>query len=138
MAQGTKSLWQSNPVLILVMSGGFVTNFFWCLGLNIKNRSFEDYTKVEPLAKNYLLASIAGIVWYHQFMFYGMGSSFLGRELDFVGWTLHMAFIILFSNFWGLYFKEWKGVSTKTKTTLFLGLSIILTAMLFFGLAARG
>ncbi|EON74913.1 L-rhamnose-proton symporter [Lunatimonas lonarensis] len=138
LAQGTPTLWQSNPVLILVMLGGFVTNFLWCLGLNIKNRSFQDYTKVQPLTKNYLLAGTAGIVWYHQFMFYGMGSSFLGRDLDFVGWTLHMAFIIMFSNFWGLYFKEWKGVSKQTKRTLYLGLATILTAMLFFGLATRG
>jgi hypothetical protein len=69
LAQGTPTLWQSNPVLILVMLGGFVTNFLWCLGLNIKNRSFYDYTKVQPLTKNYLLAGTAGIVWYHQFMF---------------------------------------------------------------------
>lgn len=134
---GTKSLWQSNPVLILVMSGGFLTNFIWCIGLNIKNKSFNDYTQIRPLTKNYILASIAGLVWYHQFMFYGMGSSFLGKDLDFVGWTLHMAFIILFSNAWGLYFKEWQGVSRTTWITLYGGLGTIILAMLMFGIGAK-
>ncbi|WP_373497309.1 L-rhamnose/proton symporter RhaT [Aquiflexum sp.] len=138
MEQGTNSLWQINPVLILVMGGGFVTNFIWCIGLNIKNKSFRDYTNTKPLGKNYLLASVAGVVWYHQFMFYGMGSSFLGRDLDFVGWTLHMAFIIMFSNLWGLYFQEWKGVSRKTFVTLYSGLGFIILAMVMFGLGARG
>lgn len=134
--QGTKSLWQTSPVLVLVMGGGFLTNLIWCLALNFKNRSFGDYYQTIPLKRNYILAGLAGLVWYHQFMFYGMGSTFLGKDMEFIGWTLHMAFIILFSNLWGVYFKEWKGVCFKTKMKLYSGLVLIIFSMVLIGLAA--
>jgi len=43
MAQGTDALWQGLPVLIVVMFGGFTTNFIWCLSLNIKNGTGYQY-----------------------------------------------------------------------------------------------
>lgn len=43
MAAGTDKLWSGLPSLIVVMLGGFATNFIWCVGLNIKNRSGYQY-----------------------------------------------------------------------------------------------
>lgn len=40
---GTDALWSGLPSLIVVMFGGFTTNFIWCVGLNIKNRSGYEY-----------------------------------------------------------------------------------------------
>ena len=37
------SLWTGLPVLIVVLLGGFTTNFIWCLLLNIKNGSGYEY-----------------------------------------------------------------------------------------------
>ncbi len=37
------SLWTGLPVLIVVLLGGFTTNFIWCVILNIKNRSGYEY-----------------------------------------------------------------------------------------------
>ncbi|MDB5328836.1 MAG: L-rhamnose-proton symporter, partial [Phycisphaerales bacterium] len=42
-ARGGSELWQNLPVLILVTAGGFVTNFVWCVYLNVKNRSGHQY-----------------------------------------------------------------------------------------------
>ena len=62
-----------------------------------------------------------------------MGTTFLGEEYEFASWTLHMAFIIIFSTLWGLYFKEWKGVSKKTMRTLWLGLGVIILSTIIIG-----
>jgi L-rhamnose-H+ transport protein len=43
LKHGTPTLWQGLPVLIVVLIGGFTTNFLWCLGLNIKNRTGFQY-----------------------------------------------------------------------------------------------
>jgi L-rhamnose-H+ transport protein len=43
VAAGTAELWSGLPSLIVVMLGGFTTNFIWCVGLNIKNRSGYEY-----------------------------------------------------------------------------------------------
>ena len=36
-------LWQNLPVLVVVLLGGFTTNFLWCLILLVRNRSASQY-----------------------------------------------------------------------------------------------
>ena len=43
VAAGTSVIWSGLPKLIVVMLGGFATNFVWCVGLNIKNRTGYQY-----------------------------------------------------------------------------------------------
>ncbi|MEX0273753.1 MAG: L-rhamnose/proton symporter RhaT [Flavobacteriaceae bacterium] len=114
---GTKDIFQNNPVIVWILWGGFLTNFIWTLVLGFKNKSFHNLTKTpaKGRTKNYILAMAGGITWYFQFFFYGMGTTFLGEEYEFASWTLHMAFIIIFSTVWGLYFREWQGTSKKQK-----------------------
>jgi L-rhamnose-H+ transport protein len=52
LAQGTSMLWQGLPVLVVVLLGGFTTNFIWCVFLNVRHRSGREYIGVparEPL-----------------------------------------------------------------------------------------
>lgn len=127
-------LYQNNVTYIVILWGGFTTNFLWCLYLLIKNHSFSDYTKSSaPLAKNFLLCAIAGTTWYLQFFFYGMGESRLGNGAS--SWILHMAFIILISNAWGIALKEWKGVSKPTYTAIIAGIATIIISICIVGFA---
>src|SRR5688572_33450108 len=101
--------------------------------LNARNKTFGDYTnKKTPLASNYLFAALAGTTWFLQFFFYGMGESKLGNGPS--SWILHMAFIILVANMWGLLLKEWKGVNRKTIQTIVIGIVTIILAVLLVGL----
>lgn len=126
-------LWQNGPVLVVILWGGLTANLLWCVALNIRNKSYRDYTdKRTPLKGNYIFAAIAGITWYCQFMFYGIGSTQMG-EHDFTSWTLHMAFIILFSTLWGVVTKEWKGAGKRTLTTLTVGLVVLVSATILIG-----
>ncbi|MEP6645295.1 MAG: L-rhamnose/proton symporter RhaT, partial [Acidobacteriaceae bacterium] len=43
LQHGTPVLWQGLPVLIVVLVGGFVTNFVWCLVLLIRNKTGHQY-----------------------------------------------------------------------------------------------
>ena len=36
-------LWQGLPALIVILLGGFTTNFIWCVYLNLKNRTGYQY-----------------------------------------------------------------------------------------------
>lgn len=127
-------LYQNNVTYIVILWGGFTTNFLWCLYLLIKNNSFSDYTKAsEPLGKNFLLCAVAGTTWYLQFFFYGMGESRLGNGAS--SWILHMAFIILISNAWGIALKEWKGVSKQTNTAIIAGILTIILSICIVGFA---
>ena len=130
--QGFNPLFQNNVTYIVILWGGLTTNFIWCMILNARNKSFGDYTnKKTPLVKNYLFAALAGTTWFLQFFFYGMGESKLGNGPS--SWILHMAFIILVANMWGLLLKEWKGVSKKTIMTVTTGIIIIILSVLLVG-----
>ncbi|MFN8356895.1 MAG: L-rhamnose/proton symporter RhaT [Spirosomataceae bacterium] len=125
-------LYRNNVVYVVVLWGGLTTNFIWCMILNARNKSFGDYTDAKtPLLSNYLFSAIAGTTWFLQFFFYGMGESRLGNGAS--SWILHMAFIILVANSWGLVLKEWKGVSRKTMNTIVLGILTIILSVLIVG-----
>jgi L-rhamnose-H+ transport protein len=44
---GTAVLWQGLPVLVVVLAGGFTTNFIWCVVLNYRNRTGYQYFQSE-------------------------------------------------------------------------------------------
>jgi L-rhamnose-H+ transport protein len=50
VSHGASDLWQGLPVLIVVLWGGFTTNFIWCVILNIKNRSGHEYLNLRRSA----------------------------------------------------------------------------------------
>jgi hypothetical protein len=156
------ALWQGLPVLIVVLIGGFTTNFIWCVLLNFKNKTGYQYLsgtvreehlslagagggehggRVEgtitadlkvPLLKNYFFSALAGTIWYLQFFFYTMGESQMGRY-SFASWTLHMASIIIFSTMWGWIFHEWKGSSKKTHLLIALGIATLILSTIVIG-----
>ncbi len=129
---GCNPLFQNNVIFIVILWGGMTSNAIWCFYLNFRHRTFKDYTdKSTPLLKNYLFSGIAGITWFLQFFFYGMGASKLGNGSS--SWILHMAFIILISNLWGFVLKEWKGVSFKTYVTLGAGILVIILSVVLVG-----
>jgi L-rhamnose-H+ transport protein len=47
LRHGTPALWQGLPVLVVVLLGGFTTNFVWCVILNVRNRTGYQYFKSE-------------------------------------------------------------------------------------------
>jgi L-rhamnose-H+ transport protein len=130
---GVNPIFQNIPSLVVVLLGGLTTNFVWCMILNVKNKSYGDYTNSKtPLARNYIFCIIAGITWYLQFFFYGMGSSKMGKY-DFSSWTFHMAFIIIVSNCWGIYFKEWKGSGKTTMQVILFGILTVILSTIVVG-----
>ena len=125
-------LYQNNVTYVVVLWGGLTTNFIWCMILNARNKTFGDYSnKKTPLLSNYIFSALAGTTWFLQFFFYGMGESKLGNGAS--SWILHMAFIILTANMWGLVLKEWKGVNQKTSRTIIIGILTIILSILIVG-----
>lgn len=131
--QGFNPLFQNNVTYIVILWGGLTTNFIWCMYLHFKNKTFGQYTKPNtPIAANTFFCALAGTLWFLQFFFYGMGESKLGNGAS--SWILHMATIILTANAWGLYLKEWSGVSQKTFRTFVIGIATILLSIFLVGI----
>jgi L-rhamnose-H+ transport protein len=155
---GAAPLFQNFPVLIVALFGGFTTNFLWCAALSMRNKTGRDYLRVRcagetpadppaatkseagpaaapsppSLLFNYLFSAVAGITWYFQFFFYGMGTTKMGKY-DFSSWTIHMAFIITFSSLWGIYFREWKGTARPTRRLVVAGIIVLILSTIVVG-----
>jgi len=155
LAEGRADLWANLPVLIVVLCGGFLTNFVWSAILIARNRSLAqfagqpgenpmgapdapgDISATARIARpvliaNYLLAASAGIIWYFQFFFYSMGTTRMGKY-DFASWTLHMASIIIFATLWGVALREWKGTSLRTRILVSCGLLMLIGSTVVVG-----
>ena len=126
-------LYQNNVTYVVLLWGGLTTNFIWTTILSLKNKSYRNFTdKKTPIAKNLMFSAMAGTIWFLQFFFYGMGESKLGNGAS--SWILHMSTIILTANMWGIYQKEWKGVTPKTKWTITTGIAVIILAVIIVGI----
>ncbi len=128
---GTHELWQNTPLFAVILLGGFATNAAWCITLAVRNRSAGNLVAgpASQLTLNYLLCVIAGSLWFMQSLFYGMGETQMGRH-RFAGWSVLMVSIIVFSNLWGLAFREWSGTSRTTKSWLATGLAVLVLSAL--------
>ncbi len=143
---GANPIWTGLPKLIVVLAGGFTTNFIWCLYLLLKNKTLHQYTSSHecdttgkkrervPLLANFFFSALAGSTWYMQFFFYTMGETQMGNY-KFSSWTLHMASIIIFSTMWGIFLKEWKNTSGLTKFLVGLALVTLISSTVVVGYA---
>jgi len=128
LAHGTNPLFQKNPSLIFILLGGFITNLAYCGYLNIRNKTYRDYTSVSSgiLFNNLFFTFLAGLLWFLQFHFFGMGSSKLPAGMAVFGWSILMALNIAISNIWGILLREWKGVDRKTLLVLLVGIIVLI------------
>ena len=130
---GFNPLYQNNVTFVVILWGGLTTNLIWTTILSLKNKSYGDFVnKNTPIVKNILFSALAGTTWFLQFFFYGMGESKMGNGAS--SWILHMSTIILTANMWGIYRREWKGVATKTKWTITVGIAVILASVVLVGI----
>ncbi len=94
--------------------------------------AYSERLSLSTLFANYLFAALAGVIWYFQFFFYSMGTTKMGKY-DFSSWTLHMASIIIFATLWGIFLKEWKGTSGRTKRLVAAGLILLIGSTVIVG-----
>lgn len=134
-AQGVAPLFAGLPVILLVTTGGFVTNAAYCLYQNVRNHTAGEYLRVSrsTLVNNLLFCALAGLLWYSQFFGLETGKSFLTGSpiLTAFSWSILMSLNVLFSNLWGILLKEWKGCSPRTLATLVAGLVLLLFSIFF-------
>jgi L-rhamnose-H+ transport protein len=133
----TNPLFVSNPTLIFILLGGFIVNLAYCAFLNIKNGTYKDYTTVSGgvFLNNIGFTFLAGLLWFLQFHFYGMGKSQIPESMEAFSWSILMALVIAMSNIWGLFLKEWKGVSTRTIIVLLVGIVILILSTFVINLS---
>ena len=126
----TPAIYNALPATLLVTIGGFFTNAIYCLAQNAKNKTWADYRKKKLWANNITFCALAGVLWYSQFFGLSMGRGFFqpGDTMDTLAFCILMALNVVFSNFWGIVLKEWKGCNKKTIATLVVGIVVLIAS----------
>ena len=131
---GSNPLFAGLPAVLLITTGGFITNAIYCIYQNAKNKTGKDYFSVPKsvLINNLLFCSLAGILWYSQFFGLTLGKSFLteGSVMMAFSWSILMSLNVTFSNVWGILLKEWKGAGSRTIAVLVLGMLILIISLI--------
>ncbi|RPJ49812.1 MAG: L-rhamnose/proton symporter RhaT [Acidobacteria bacterium] len=163
LSHGSPVLWQGLPVLVVVLLGGFTTNFVWCLILHKKNKTGREYitrtcvpvtsravsgsedlvqaaTSNGPVTPTLRVPmgrnyffSALAGVTWYMQFFFYSMGETQMGQYRFSSWTIHMASIIIFSTLWGIALHEWKGSSPKTKALITAGLAVLILSTLIVG-----
>ncbi len=160
---GTSTLWTGLPKLVVVLLGGFTTNFVWCVILNIKNRTAYQYLATHVRPEHAGLTASGGehgggaartlpaqadlrVPMIGNYLFSALAGTTwyfqfffytMGEtqmgKYGFASWTLHMASIIIFSTMWGWIFHEWKGSSRKAHGLIAGGIVMLILSTIVIG-----
>ena len=151
------------PKLVVVLLGGFTTNFLWCLFLHFKNKTGYQYLSETVHEEHVALSGASGgdhgstatvtprtsdlkVPLLNNYFFSALAGIIwylqfffytMGEtkmgKFGFASWTLHMASIIIFSTMWGWIFHEWKGSSKKTHLLIALGIATLILSTIIIG-----
>ncbi len=162
-AAGTSTLWTGLPKLVVVLLGGFTTNFIWCVLLNFKNKTGYQYVASHVRVEHAGLKASGGehdagsapsipaqadlkVPVLGNYLFSALAGTTwyfqfffytMGEtqmgKFSFASWTLHMASIIIFSTMWGWIFHEWKGSSKKAHMLIAAGIATLILSTIVIG-----
>ena len=143
---------QGNVIYIFSNSGAFTTTLFYCLWLAWRDRSWGEFVgataptspealakgdgttaasaglSATPLARNYALAALTGLLWYLQFFFYGLAHVRMG-QFQFSSWAIHMIILILLSCGFGVAIGEWKACRSSTQWLIAAALVLLVSSV---------
>lgn len=133
----------ANPELVMNVRFLFAsTGAFFCI-LPITLWQLAKISSLRELAgagadggrapiSNILWSCFAGLLWYLQFIFYGMGHNRMDT-LGVASWPLHMIMLILFSTLVALLRREWSGCTPATRRFITFAISVLILAVLVIG-----
>jgi len=126
--------WQTNIVYIFANTGAFLTTALYTTWRSFREQTWSEFVSVNDasawsLAANYLLAILTGLMWYSQFLFYGLAHVRMG-DLKFSSWAIHMTMLILISSLAGAVMREWSGCRPRTQFAIVVALAVLIGAVL--------
>jgi L-rhamnose-H+ transport protein len=123
-----------NAAWALLFTAGFAVNFVYCVGLMLRRNNFRELGAEFP--RNARLVALMALMWIGSFYLYGLGAARLGRWGGIVGWPLFISVAIVVGNLWGLIRSEWSSAPVAARRRLTLGMSVLLLAVVLFGISS--
>lgn len=132
--RGADPNFASNVVWALLTISLFLCNFIYAGYRLLKNGTLERFRLHRPLL-NLACGVAMGTLWMLGFALYGAGTSRLGALGPSFGWAAMMSTVVLTANLLGIYTGEWRGAPSPSIRKLWLGMGLLLAAMIGLGTA---
>ena len=131
---GTDPAFSSLVSWLPVLWGASIFLFVWFGGLQVRNKTWHKY--LDPAAAHDWAMSITmGILSFLAAILYGIGANLWGRFGSSVGWALAMALTVISANVFGFLTHEWTAVTKRVKSTLYIGLAVIIGSVVLLAAA---
>ncbi len=129
LALGAGPLTSTYAVWALILSAGFVPNFFYCAYLLSRNKTWALFAGSAFLRET-MLGVATALLWLSGIVGYGIGATFVGKYGTSIGFTLFIAAQILASNTLGILTGEWKETSARTRQILTAAAALTLVSVI--------
>lgn len=126
----------SNPVWLLMLGSGSISNLLFCAYLFYKNGSLNLYRRTDGY-REYLLCLAMALLWGGHIFIYGASVTYLGALGPSIGWPTTLATGLVTANIWGFYKGEWREADRRTKKRMLLGVAILIVSLVILGKAAH-
>ena len=133
VVDGAAWSWQGMPVIMVVLWGGFLVQALWVVQQHLRNGTFGDYFRKGPVVRNWVLASLVGVIWVFQFVCQKAGEPLMG-DLKYISFAIVMASTIFFSTIAGIVFGEWRGTGARTRLFLAVGTVVLVSSFVVISL----
>ena len=119
-------------VTALILWGGALSSFGYCVVLLVKNKTWKNFGK-PGVGMLLVLALIMAFLHDGAIFFFGLGYIGLGKLGISVGYAAFMSFAIIVGNVHGFRTGEWKGASRKSIAWIVTGIIILIIGVCILG-----
>jgi len=121
--------------LLPAFVGGSFAQIIYCIYLFKKNHSFKNYF-IPGTAMNWFKSVLMSVIFLIGFVVYTIASvKYIKGVGPIVGWPLLTATVIITANIVGVLTREWQGVSRKAFLKMYLGMLLLIVAIVVAGLS---
>ena len=123
------------PVTMLILMSGCVPCCLYCAYKLTVNKTWGRFASPAGMVV-IVIALVMAVIHDSGVVFYGMGTSYLGKELGVsLGYAVFMSFGIIVGNINGFLTGEWKGASRQSMKLMVTAIVILITASCIMGVA---
>lgn len=128
----------SNAIWAPALAAGFLPNALYPIYLLRKKKTWGNFTGSGASILYFLGAALMGLLWYGGISLYGVGAGMMGPLGAVLGWPVFMSMNIIVANVLGFATGEWTGTSSKARTLCWIGILVLVAAIIVVAVAGQG
>ncbi len=134
-SNGLSKFAATNLIWWIMLGAGAVSNLGFCLYLIYRHGSMRKFSQ-PGAARLVSLSLLMALLWGGSIFVYGASVPRLGSLGASIGWPLSLAVGLLFANAIGMGLGEWRFTSPRARLWMYLGIAVLLVAIVLLGHAS--